>query len=137
MEKIVRTITQYRAEDGTLFCEENNCIKYEKRLRFNKIRQSLKDFEVRLPDPIVKKGTLYASTFIWYHIESDNVYHTLCKEYRPYLSNCDIKISEYICLELTHNYNIVNCFTIEETLEYVNNYIKELETARGENQYGL
>lgn len=133
MEKIVRTITQYRAEDGTLFCEENNCIKYEKRLRFNKIRQLLKDFEVRMPDPIVEKGTLYGSSFIWYHVDSDSTYHTLCEEYKPYLLNCDIKTSKYICLELTHDYKIVNCFTIEETLAYVNNYIKELEIIRGEN----
>lgn len=133
MEKIVRAITQYKAEDGTLFCEESNCIKYEKRLHFNKARESLKEFEVRLPDPIVEKGTLYASTFIWYHVDSDSTYHILCEEYRPYLSNCNIKASEYICLELAHNYNIVNCFTIEETLAYVNNYIKELEIIRGEN----
>lgn len=133
MEKIVRTITQYKAEDGTLFCEESNCFKYEKRLRFNKIRQSLKDFEVSLPDPIVEKGTLYSSSFIWYHVDNDNTYHILCEEYRPYLLNCDLKKSEYICLELTHDYKLVNCFTIEETLAYVNNYIKELEIIRGEN----
>lgn len=133
MEKIVKTITQYKAVDGTLFCEESNCLKYEKRLRFNKIRQSLKDFEVRLPDPIVEKGTLYSSLFIWYHVDNDNTYRILCEEYKPYLSDCDIKISEYICLEVTHDCKIVNCFTIEETLSYVNNYIKELEMIRGEN----
>lgn len=133
MEKIVKTITQYKAVDGTLFCEESNCLKYEKRLRFNKVRQSLKEFEVRLPDPIVEKGTLYGSSFVWYHVDSDNTYHILCEEYKPYLSDCDIKISEYICLEVTHDCKIANCFTIEETLVYVNNYIKELEVMRGEN----
>ena len=112
-------------EDGKVFYDKSNFERYKKNLHFYNTVDSLKVFELSLPEPITGTKATYRSSYRWYYIEDEIIYKKIFNAYKPYLE-VELKRAEIICLEFSIKNKIVNCFTIKEVLNYVEAYTSKL-----------
>ena len=131
MKEIQEYTTRYIADDGTVFNSRAACEQYESEKEKDKYRKELFKHRVVLPDPIVPVSHHPNADFIWYKVDSDYVYNLISLAYDKRDLNIELKKSKYLCIEINHRGEIVNTFTIEETIEYVKDYLRKLEAYGG------
>lgn len=124
-------ITLYVADDGKSFRVKSECERYEREKEKDTCRKELFKYRILLPNPIVPDSHHPNADFIWFDVKNDDVYNLISLSYDKRYPNLEIKKSRYVCIEINHKGEIVNSFTIEESINYVNEYLRKLEKYKG------
>lgn len=127
MREMKEYLTKYITDDGIVFSSKYECELYEKAKRQSNNRKELEKYRVVLPNPIVPYSHCPNAEYLWFHIENDDVYNLVELSFDKRDPNLKIKKSKYLCIEIDQKGEIRDIYTLEESLDFVREYINKLE----------
>ena len=127
MKEIKEYLTKYIADDNKVFNSKYECELYENAKNQANSRKELEKYRMVLPNPIVSYSHCPNAEYLWYHVKNDDVYNLLERSFDKRNPNLKIKKSKYICVEIDQKGEIRDTYTLEESLNFVREYINKLE----------